>query len=417
MKKMILTILIVIGIVFGYFFLVYKKENLTGLLKDVQNEKFDIDSYSIFGTHFSISGCIDKLIDNELKLVLKNKQEEIDIESNFYNDNNKTCFYLSKNNNDGLYLDSLKTGKYLLLVKENDTYYTLNNKTDYKDLEYYTVTRNNINNKVNISFDKYNDKDYIEFNIKKSNLPKNVYDIVIDPGHGGKDVGASSTLSGKTYYESKLTLKISLLLKQELENLGLKVKLTRDDDTYLEPYGEGGRALLPNYYKSKYSLSIHLNSSVGKMNYGGVEIYTPNDIKLDLANSLSNNIADIVGYSKKATDKIAQGVYYTYFTKNDIEKSNKEMKDKGMKPYNIKEGSPYMYMIREVGGIHTYAYIDGRNEYYGLNDYYNSNITTEPYLLELAYINYNNDLKTLISNPEKFSKAIYNSLKDYLNIS
>lgn len=417
MKKVILTILILIGIIFSYFFLAYKKETVTDLLKNVENDKFDIDSYSIFGNHFSISGCIDKLIDNELKLVLKSKQEEMDIESNFYNDGNKTCFYLSKNNNDGLDLDYIKTGKYLLLVKENDTYYTLSNKTDYKDLEYYTITRNNSNNKVNISFDKYNDKDYIEFKIKKSNLPKDVYDIVIDPGHGGKDVGASGTLNGKTYYESKLTLKISLLLKQELESVGLKVKLTRDDDTYLEPYGKGGRALLPNYYKSKYSLSIHVNSSLGKMNYGGVEIYTPNDINLNLATLFSDNIADVVGYSKKATDKIAQGVYYTYFTKNDIEKSNNEMRDKGMKPYNIKEGSPYMYMIREVGGIHTHAYIDGRNEYYGLNEYYNSNITTEPYLLELAYINYTNDLKTLINNPDKFSKAIAKSLKNYLNIS
>lgn len=199
--------------------------------------------------------------------------------------------------------------------------------------------------------------------------------------------------------------------------MGLKVKMTRDTDTYLDPYGLGGRALIPNDAKTKYSLSIHLNSSTGKMNYGGVEIYVPNDVDYTFAQTLADNISTVVGYSKKPTNKVSSGVYFNYFTLEDIKNSNEEIKDKGMKPYDIKEGSPYMYMIREVGGISTNAYIDGRNEYYGLNDYYNSNSTAEPYLLELAYINYNNDLKKIINNKEQFAKAISNAVKEYLDIS
>ena len=76
-----------------------------------------------------------------------------------------------------------------------------------------------------------------------------------------------------------------------------------------------------------------------------------------------------------------------------------------------------MYMIREVGGLNTGAYIDGRNEKYGLNKYYNSNKVAEPYLIELGYINYEDDLDNIVNRPNSFAKAISKSIKEYLNIS
>lgn len=415
MKKFVCCIFIILLLIFTYFF-ISNENDVVKILSDV-DEEFSVDNYFIFGTHFSLSGCIDKSLDDNLQLVLKNKVKEIKIDSKFEYSNNKTCFYLSKNNNEGIYLDALENGNYLLLVKSDNKYYTLKNNTEYGNLEYYTITRNNKNNKINISFNNYNEKNYMKFEIKKEKLPRDVYDITIDPGHGGKDIGSSYKFSSQTYYESNLVLAISLLVKEELEDMGLKVKMTRDTDIYLDPYGSGGRALIPNDAKTKYSLSIHLNSSTGKMNYGGVEIYVPNDVDYTFAQTLADNISTVVGYSKKPTNKVSNGVYFNYFTLEDIKNSNEEIKDKGMKPYDIKEGSPYMYMIREVGGISTNAYIDGRNEYYGLNDYYNSNSTAEPYLLELAYINYNNDLKKVINNKEQFAKAISNAIKEYLDIS
>jgi len=415
MKKIMLFIVIVIIGAFIYYYINIK--TVLELLNDVEDIEFYITKYSIFGTHLNLEGCIDETIEGDTSLVLKNKDEEIIIDSKFSNENSKTCFNLSNKYNDGLYLDDLKIGNYLLFVKANEKYYSVNNMTEYKDLEYYTITHNNQNNKINILFDKYKEKNYLEFKISNTKLPNDVYDIAIDPGHGGKDVGASGKLNGKNYNESDITLKISILLKKNLEDLGLKVKMTREEDIKVDPYGESGRSIIPNESSSKYSLSIHINSASGTMNYGGVEIYTPDNINLDFAILLSNNLSDIVGYSKKSTDKISKGIYYTYFTKSDIRESKEEMIEKDMKPYNIKEGSPYMYMIREVGGIHTGAYIDGRNEYYGLNNYYNCNKTAEPYLLELAYINYSNDLKLLVNTPEKFSSAISSAIKEHLNIS
>ena len=82
--------------------------------------------------------------------------------------------------------------------------------------------------KINIGFDvfKSNDEDmsYIKFSVAKAKLPASVYDISIDPGHGGSDPGA---ISGK-YKEAEIAMKYSAELKQKLEDLGLKVILTRD---------------------------------------------------------------------------------------------------------------------------------------------------------------------------------------------
>lgn len=417
MKKVLFILFIILLIIFGYIYFTYEQlKYYEKILNNVEDVEFNINYYSIFGTNLNIKGCINKKLENP-SLVLKNKKEEIVLENIFTYDEEMTCFNTGEYNNKGIYLDDLKQGNYILLVKDNEIYYTLNNNTKYEDLEYYTITKNNSNNKININFKKYKEKNYVNFIIEEAKLPSDIYDISIDPGHGGKDPGAIGKLDGKEYYESNLTLKVSLLLKQELEDLGFKVKITRDSDVYVAPYGKGGRALIPNDYNTKYSFSIHFNSDYGVMKYGGVEIYTPNDIDLTLATLLADNLSEVVGYSKNPNFKEKDGVYFKYFRQSDIDESNLSMKEEELLPYDIVLGCPYMYMIREVGGIHTYAYIDGRNDVYGVNTHYNSNKTTEPYLLELAYINYPNDLSKALNNPELFSKAISKSIKEYLNIS
>ena len=416
MKKLLFIFFIILLGIFSYFFFTYKNlKYYEEILNEVDILEFDINNYSIFGTHLNIDGCINKKLDNPT-LVLKNKNEEITLKSIFYEENETTCFYISENNNDSIYLDNLKKGNYLLLVKDSEIYYTLKNNTEYGNLEYYTITKNNSNNKINIDFKSYNDKNYVNFIIKESKLPEDVYDISIDPGHGGKDPGAIGMLNNKEYYESNLTLKLALLLKEKLENMGLKVHMTRSGDTNLKTYGEGGRALLANDYKTKYSFSIHFNSDFGVMTYGGTEIYTPNDIDLTLARIFAKNLSKIVGYSKNPNFKLENGVYYKYFRQSDIDESKSSMLEENLTPYDIKLNCPYMYMIRELGGINTYAYIDDRNDYYGINTHYNSNHTTEPYLLELAYINYKNDLSKAVNNPNEFSSAISSAIKEYLEI-
>jgi N-acetylmuramoyl-L-alanine amidase len=80
--------------------------------------------------------------------------------------------------------------------------------------------------------------------------------IVIDPGHGGDDVGVRSA---KGVEEKQLTLDIARRLRAMVESrLGLRVILTRDDDRAL---GLDERASVANNGKANLLLSLHVNGS------------------------------------------------------------------------------------------------------------------------------------------------------------
>ena len=55
--------------------------------------------------------------------------------------------------------------------------------------------------------------------------------IVIDPGHGGSDPGAT----GNNIIEKDLNLEISKYMYNRFKELGIPVKLTRDSDIDLTP--------------------------------------------------------------------------------------------------------------------------------------------------------------------------------------
>ncbi|MEO8219079.1 MAG: N-acetylmuramoyl-L-alanine amidase [Acidobacteriota bacterium] len=83
--------------------------------------------------------------------------------------------------------------------------------------------------------------------------------IVIDPGHGGKDVGATGP-GGTT--EKDTALMVCRKLASALEaKTGARVVLTRDDDTLI---ALDQRPALANQYKADLFLSIHMNAAVVK---------------------------------------------------------------------------------------------------------------------------------------------------------
>ncbi|MFA5336847.1 MAG: N-acetylmuramoyl-L-alanine amidase [Candidatus Omnitrophota bacterium] len=90
--------------------------------------------------------------------------------------------------------------------------------------------------------------------------------VVIDPGHGGKDPGAISCRGMK---EKDLNLKIAKYLKEELEERGLKVILTRDRDVYISLQG---RVNVAKRNKADIFISIHGNSNRSKR-FRGAEVY------------------------------------------------------------------------------------------------------------------------------------------------
>jgi N-acetylmuramoyl-L-alanine amidase len=254
----------------------------------------------------------------------------------------------------------------------------------------------------------------MKIKVEDSKLPNNVYDIVIDPGHGGVDSGA---INGN-YYESEITLEYSLILKEELEKLGLKVKLIRDSNVKVDSYGDNGRAVIPNTVKAKYIFSVHLNSNVETMKKGGVEIYAHSKMNLNFAKLLADNIVSIAKttYSPNNIHKVDNGIYVRNYTDEDIKEATEYAVQAGYTKYNITTNTPYLFMLRETGGIATNAYIDGRNKNYGVNKYYNSNVGVESYLLELGFMNCKTDLDNIVSNKKLYVDAITASVKQYLNI-
>ena len=165
--------------------------------------------------------------------------------------------------------------------------------------------------------------------------------------------------------------------------------------------------------KAKYNLSIHLNSLDIKT-ISGTEIYAPNNANLDIAQAFADNIVKMANttYSTRSIDKVSNGVYVRTYTNEEIQKSNESAKKAGYEPYPITTNTPYLYMIREVGGKTTGAYVDGRNKRYGKNEYYQSDIGVESYLIELGYIINKKDLNNMINNQEAYIKAIQKTVRE-----
>lgn len=83
--------------------------------------------------------------------------------------------------------------------------------------------------------------------------PAAVFTVVIDPGHGGHDTGAS----GRNSKEKDIALKISLRLRDKLKANGVKVVLTRSTDKFIPLYERIG---LANKVKAHLFISVHCNS-------------------------------------------------------------------------------------------------------------------------------------------------------------
>lgn len=438
MKKIIATIIIMIiiavilGAIHFVYKMIYKVTSIKDIFEGIETKQALVSEYIVYGTHLNIKGNIDLEDTNIQKVKISfrtiNEEEPKEIELTHQKTDKGIEFSTSNLINEGIYLENLAVNTYYLLVKVEyedgaSKYYSLKNATEYTDgIEYYTITKNDKNNKIDIKFASRNieDKrlDYMYLGVNRSILPVEVYDVVIDPGHGGADVGAE--YGG--YRESVLTLKIANAVKEELEDLGLKVRITRDgtegnDFGVYSVYNKDGRVNIVGNSKAKYVFSIHLNSVEQPDSLMGVEIYAPTKINLNFAKAFADNIVNAANtkYSNlEVYYKSANGVYVRTFTENNIANSAQDAVKRGYKPYDIKENTPYLYMLRETGGIATNAYVDGRNPEYGSNLYYNSNVGVEAYLLELGYINNRTDMQNIVNNQKSYVNAIVKTIKDEL---
>lgn len=400
-----------------------KEISIEPIKEIIEDKQAKVSRYTVYGTHMNIEGTLE--VNNseieDVNIIARNiSEEELIIDTTYEYENNSISFSTLNKINQGVDLENLSLENYYILLKVNYTngekkYYTLSNNTQYHEkISYYTLTRNNCNNRINIDFIKDEGIEALTLEIDKINeLPEDVYDIVIDPGHGGSDAGA---MSGN-YREDEIVLDIGLDLKKKLENLGLKVLITRDgseDSTYgiYNIYDKEGRVTLANESKAKVLISLHMNSNESDLVHGGVEVYAAPNMDYTLAKLFADNIVKNANttYSKMESFKEETGVYVR----------NIEVENRNYGTFNgyrgIYDEVPYLFIIREIGGISTGAYVNGSNKNYGENIYRNSNVGVEGYLIELGYMNVNADLRNVLNNPGKYVQAIMDSINSYYKI-
>ena len=142
--------------------------------------------------------------------------------------------------------------------------------------------------------------------------------IVLDAGHGGKDVGAVGTVyqtdeAGnptevyETYYEKDAALAITHKLGQLLEGMGMEVVYTREEDTYPSL---AERVETANDCEADYYISIHLNSVANSPEVSGTEtlIYGTGGEAEKLAERIQAQIVEDTG-SRNRGVKVRSGLY------------------------------------------------------------------------------------------------------------
>lgn len=92
--------------------------------------------------------------------------------------------------------------------------------------------------------------------------------IVIDPGHGGLNTGATNIVDGTL--EKELTLDWAFRLAELLSGAGFDVRLTRTADTDLSPQA---RVEFATAMKADLFLSLHFNSAYPDRAQHGIETY------------------------------------------------------------------------------------------------------------------------------------------------
>lgn len=194
-------------------------------------------------------------------------------------------------------------------------------------------------------------KDKIEINGKLN--------IVIDPGHGGKDSGAIA-VDGYTY-EKDLNLLVAENLMEKLnENSEINARITRTRDEYIKLLD---RASVSNDNNADLFLSIHFNSS-DNSSAKGIEVLYASEKNIAIKDTVQKHFANCL---QKALIRETGAV------------------DRGIK------NTPAIIVLNKTKNVSA--------------------------LVELGFLSNESDLEN-IKDPDyidKLAKGIYNGIEDYMN--
>ncbi len=193
------------------------------------------------------------------------------------------------------------------------------------------------NKPINSIFSIEKNKIIIKIDNKKYFIPKKIYYkksiktytqtyftplvkqkiVIIDPGHGGKDVGA---IGYKRLKEKNAVLKIAMKLGKYLKKYGYKVYYTRSRDIFVKLRN---RTHFANLKKADIFISIHANAAPKKSQYltnKGIETYFLSPAKSTRAKRVSalENRVDL-----SSMDYFSKQVFLNFLNREKIISSNK----------------------------------------------------------------------------------------------
>ena len=180
--------------------------------------------------------------------------------------------------------------------------------------------------------------------------------VVIDPGHGGTDSGAT----GNNLLEKDYNLLISKYMYDRFKELGIPVAITRDSDTTLSPT-DRVNTILSKFGNSSdvILISNHVNSGGGE---GAEVIYA-----LRNRDTLAKRILENIGATGQTTRK-----YYQRRLPSDTSKD-------------------YYFIHRNTGNL-------------------------EPLIVEYGFIDNTKDVEFLKENYEELAEAVISAVANYIGV-
>ena len=162
----------------------------------------ELTKYYPYGTHLSLEGSlsVEGTVKNVFLLMVPSEStgpSDYTQRQILNYDSTTGVFQTAKELNEGLCLEGFEDNNYYLMLSVvygdgSVDYYRVKDASGEEPLVYYTLTdtATGTNQKIEMG----QEEDTAMLSITTTELPADVYDIVIDPGHGGNDAG---TVSGE----------------------------------------------------------------------------------------------------------------------------------------------------------------------------------------------------------------------------
>lgn len=217
--------------------------------------------------------------------------------------------------------------------------------------------------------------------------------IVIDAGHGGKDVGA---IGGSGTREKVVTLQYAQSLRETLAASGrYRVVMTRDDDTYLFLHD---RVKIARDNKADVFISIHADSNP-RADAKGFSIYTVSETASDAeaaALAARENKADIIGGIDLSTEDKAVADILIDLAQRETKNKASDLAD--IIVANMHPKVPLLTNTHRYAGFRVLKAPD-----------------TPSVLLEIGFLTNSSDEQRILSreNREKFNQSMLQGLDAY----